>query len=239
MCFKWFHEKRTGKTVLCSAKAERLLRKAVKSGDRELLFRIYRETDDKKIRLAVYEELIRPEKQVSFGGMDWIILDQAGDRQLLLSKYALDGFEFGRNTFQQKNYIGDGQYYTINCSWELSLIRRYLNTELISAFSADDRNRIVRVDTDPVFVLSLDEYMKYAKSSVAVRAAFSEDGTEAICWSRSSAGHEVHNAVYKTSYYVFENRTDLESVPSSEWGYANYGFDHVLSIRPALWVRIS
>ena len=58
------------KKVLSTAEAVMLLTKAETNGDRGLLFRIWRETEDEKIRFSVYEDLIRSEKQVRFGGMD-------------------------------------------------------------------------------------------------------------------------------------------------------------------------
>ena len=104
------------KKVLGTAEAVMLLTKAETNGDRELLFRIWRETEDEKIRFSVYEDLIRSEKQVRFGGMDWIVLDQTEDRQLLLSKYALKGFKFGDDKSKRIHYEGEGYYYTFNCT---------------------------------------------------------------------------------------------------------------------------
>ena len=230
--------------VFSTQDAGNFLKKAEENGDRQLLFRIYRETKDDKIRCAAYEDLIRSEKQVSFGGMEWIVLDQLADRQLLLRKYALKDFQFGEAAFKHIHYEGEGYYYTMTCSWELSLVRRYLNTEFYSNFSAEEQNRIIPVNNDHVFLLSLEEYEKYAKTGIVVKAAFSEDKISRTCWSRSAKGWEVNHGEWKTAFYTFKSVKDLEKVPSnmnprsiSDIGVEE--FDRIFSIRPAVWVRLS
>ena len=230
--------------ILSSGSAENLLKKAEINGDRRLLFRIWRETNDDKIRFAVYEKLIRSEKQVRFGGMEWIVLDQVEDRQLLLRKYALDGFRYGDGNNKQINYEGEGCYYTFNCTWGISLIRYYLNSEFYANFSAEEQSRIIRVNADPVFVLSCDEYGKYSKTGIAVRAAFTENKACVTCWSRDQAGEEVHHGEWKPCFGTFIPMKDLDKIPSAdilsfEGGLGRAEFDRVLSIRPAVWVRLS
>lgn len=222
------------------------LEDAVKSGNRAKLFRIYRGADDDSIRFAAYENLIRSEEQISFGGMEWIVLDKTEDRQLLLSKYALKGFVFGQTDFRKKHYEGENYYYTIHCAWEMSQVRSYLNNDFLKGFSEEDKNRIIKINGDRVFILSLDEYLKYAADSVAVRAAFSKDKSEAVCWSRTQAGSNIEHGEWKTTYYTFGPRKsglfeqkilrlDLDEIPT-KYDLGKAEFDTVKSIRPAMWI---
>ena len=84
-----------------------------RTNDSALLIRF--RTNDHKL-VATHTE-----KQVRFGGMDWIVLDQTEGRQLLLSKYALKGFKFGDDKRKRIHYEGEGYYYTFNCTLEMSL----------------------------------------------------------------------------------------------------------------------
>ena len=125
----------------------------------------------------------------------------------------------------------------------MSLIRYYLNSEMFGNFTPEEQSRVIRVNADPVFVLSVDEYRKYRKTSIALRAAFTENKTCETCWSRDQAGEEISHGEWKPCFNTFIPMKDLEKIPSIdtlrfEGDIGRAEFDRVLSIRPALWVRI-
>ena len=125
----------------------------------------------------------------------------------------------------------------------MSLIRYYLNSEMFGNFTPEEQSRVIRVNADPVFVLSVDEYRKYRKTSIALRAAFTENKTCETCWSRDQAGEEISHGEWKPCFNTFIPMKDLEKIPSIdtnrfEGDNGRAEFDRVLSIRPALWVRI-
>ena len=101
---------------------------------------------------------------ISFGDIQWRVLDTQDDRVLLLSEYIID----------LRPYHGTEGSIT----WEHSDIRAWLNGEFYNRFSAEERARInvtqvVNNDnpwfgtpggnntTDRVFLLSLDEVVRY------------------------------------------------------------------------------
>ena len=119
---------------------------------------------------------------VEFGGIEWRVLDIQDDRVLLLSEYILE--------FRSTMESGRREIAT----WETGSLRRYLNTDMVSSFSPEDRERIIetaipnkgnpwyprvedRDDTvDKLFLLSLDEVIKYFGDSgqIANRQTYSQ-----------------------------------------------------------------
>ena len=101
---------------------------------------------------------------IEFGGHTWLVLDVQSDRMLIITE----------GIVRQQRHHPDSARVT----WETSLVRRYLNTVFYNSFSAQDRAQIHETtlttadnpwfgtaggnDTvDKVFLLSLDELVKY------------------------------------------------------------------------------
>lgn len=87
---------------------------------------------------------------VSFGPYEWVVLRTDGNNALLLSKYGLARMPY--SYFTERGSI----------SWADSLPRVWLNGEFLNGFSADERSRIVPVETesgvmDLAFLLSMGE----------------------------------------------------------------------------------
>jgi len=133
--------------------------------------------EDMKQRIAelILERELRPFggfEQISFGGYDWLILDEDDDKMLLLSTYILE----------HRVYHDE----LVPITWAESDVRKYLNGEFYDSFTASDRARIIETrvvnddhpwefpwhsqsplplggdDTDDhIFLLSLDEVLHY------------------------------------------------------------------------------
>lgn len=172
--------------------------------------------------------------------IDWIILDRSGDKVLLLSLYVLEISDYGSNS-----------------KWEDSKVREWLNGSFLeTAFSQDERSRIVRTtilpsnspryNTDPgnatedsIFILSLDEVLKYFSDSLAyTRTPYAERifQEKVKLWSSSDQGHVwLRTPGAKTNI-------DTTIIYSSSSGYSiSYYGDYVTKkhggIRPAIWVN--
>jgi len=104
---------------------------------------------------------------MSFGGYDWRVLDIQGNQALLLSELILEKRAYDEEFAE---FVGT--------TWENCTLRRYLNNEFYNSLSANDRSCIIaktnvnyknpwygtnggRDTQDKVFLLSLDEVVKY------------------------------------------------------------------------------
>lgn len=242
---------------LNTRKAQKLLQKAEKNGDQALLFKIYREAEDAGIRFAVYQKLVREEKQVCFGGMEWFVLKEEDDCQLLLSKYALKSMTFGNET-TQKHYEGEGMYHTVHCSWKQSMIRAFL-TKLYLDLPEEDRKLVLPVSTegnygsyniltevcegqaktvDRMFVMSICDYLQYCRTSIALRTSFHSDGTAACCWSRTEGNTFIQHGIWTTTYAAFGPADDLEIIPEKySPNIVSVRIDKTADIRLAIWIK--
>ncbi len=162
------------------------------------------------------------------GNTEWIVLAKEDGKILVISKYAIE----------EKLY--NTEYTSI--TWEKCTLRSWLNNEyLTSAFSNDERSRIIEVSinnpdnakygtdggnntTDKVFLLSIDEVNKYFTSDSARKAVLS-DGTSVWWWLRSPGDHSGTAAGVSSFGSV------------SEIGY--YVSLKNEAVRPALWIDIS
>ena len=184
--------------------------------------------------------------------IEWLVLDYAADRVLLLSRYALDCQPYEKIIFK-KNY-----------TWETSSLREWLNGDFINAaFSAEEKAMIPSVtvsanrnpdcsrdpgnDTeDKVFLLGILEAEKYFQNDEAricvptayaiancdkknrVTINYTQDGT-ATCrwWLREPAGPS--NNIINSAYVSGDG--DVNSYGESIMGEN--------CVRPALWIDIS
>ena len=111
-------------------------------------------------------------EMISFGGYDWLVLDEVDDKMLVLSNVILES----RPYHESEDTI----------TWADSDMRRYLNEDFYTTFSASDRARIIETPlinddhpwtfpwgdqrpfpyggddtTDYIFLLSIDEVVRY------------------------------------------------------------------------------
>ena len=167
---------------------------------------------------------------VTFGGSEWRILVVQGSRMLLLSEQVLFTRAF-HDSYEPAN-------------WETSDIRRYLNSDFLHTFSAEERERIVQTQADAindyVFLLSVDEIVTHLRGTVREelngadiwritdennihRIAFDASGRYRWWWTRSAGMTDTTTVNVGLSGYIL-----LDGFPVVEEG----------GIRPAMWVIV-
>lgn len=161
--------------------------------------------------------------------IEWLVLENHGDKVFLLSKYLLIGYS--------------NKAESANTTWENSEIRQWLNNEFINKiFTKQEQDLILITDVvnndnaqygnvagnntkDKLFLLSLDEVKKYFPSDKQ-RATTYKSGAPHRWWLRSP-GNEQGDTSYvfsKGSIVLFGDYSKCESM---------------LGIRPALWINAS
>ena len=253
-------EKARQKAAREQEKAEaRLPGLIAKTDDPGLLCRYYRETKKDETRFTIYEKLTRKEPVVSFGEMDWFVLKQEENRQLLLSR-CLPGkyLPFARGLEGRKNYEGEGWYITYpDLQWSSSELRRYLNGEFTDRFSAEEKSRILPVrigpdpeksvclkneeearaagsgETDHVFLLSRTEIRECAENRLGIRIAFTGKHTVQGWWTRTvSQETSIEHGHWKPTACCCSSSGDPEKNPD----FQSLPFDSSEAVRPVLWI---
>ena len=204
---------------------------------------------------------------ITFGAIEWRVLDVQDDRALLISEYILFERAYHTDGATQNEIWVDGGIWAdgfdwsrLNTTWEHSDIRAYLNGEFLSSFSAADRSRIAEVtntnidnqwlgtsggnDTnDRIFLLSLEEVVRY----------FGDSGQ---LWNRPDGGWGWIADQYsdaRVAYVAGEawaswwwlrspgNGSDTAALVGSDGGVDmnGNGVDNVYGgVRPALWLNL-
>ena len=166
--------------------------------------------------------------------IEWIVLDRADSRILVLSKYTLD----------EKYFHEEGK----PMFWSDSLIRRWLNSDFLSdkvfteaerdricptSITEKDRNGIEHTTTDGIFLLSESEVKQYfpllesriTKGTPISRAYFGEWGLR----SYKNQGLGANGLQYcSRKGRIITKRQDLPN------GYIN----RTGGVRPAMWINV-
>ncbi|MCR5042318.1 MAG: DUF6273 domain-containing protein [Clostridia bacterium] len=152
--------------------------------------------------------------------VEWLVLEKVGNRELLLSKYALD----------YKSFSGYGS----GTAWEESDTRQWLNSEFWNAaFSAEEQKRIVSVKRDKIFLLSVEEANKYFSSNIERQCS----GTE-YCFKRGAqkcSGERCFWLLRSTNKTVDDNGRIREE---TEYDRGVVLVPNFSAVRPAMWVRL-
>lgn len=113
--------------------------------------------------------------KIRFGKYDWFVLDKQDDRMLIITEKVIE----------------KRPYHHEECevTWEICDMRKYLNNEFYNSFNKTDRERMVEVvnenndnswygtrggntTTDKIFLLSVDEVIKYFGDSGQIRTRY-------------------------------------------------------------------
>jgi len=171
---------------------------------------------------AVLYPLWRAAKQsIKFGGYDWRILEKYNGKMLLLSEKAIVSQPF-HDTFE-------------DVAWESSSIRKYLNGVFLASLPQEERSKIV----DEIFLLSIDEVLKYFGKSGSGGKFFIDDEynhvRKAVCldgslskWILRTPGNQsgfIANVTVDGRISVTGDFVNRKSTPLFNVG-----------VRPALWV---
>jgi len=118
--------------------------------------------------------------KVVFGGYTWLVLEESADRMLILTEDVIE---------TQKQY--HSEYVAI--TWADCDLNKYLNNEFYNRFNAEDKKRILvepvvtnknpwygtdggRARKDPIFLLSIEEVVKYFGDSGQLKKGARNDG---------------------------------------------------------------
>ena len=158
---------------------------------------------------------------ITFGNIDWIVLDIQNDRALILSKDIIENRPYNKEK---------------TVTWETSDIRKYLNSKFYKNFTEEEQQIIVETlldnkskdknrkggnkTNDKIFLLSIEETIKYFVNDSNRVAMFKNE--KDWWWMRSPAGNNNYFAVV----------SDKGDVTGNYFQKFNSG------VRPALWIKI-
>jgi len=183
---------------------------------------------------------------VSFGGYYWRVLDVQDDRALIITE----------TITERRPYNVERTAVT----WETSTLRAYLNGEFLQKFTREDQDRIAETrvqnpdnpwfdtpggndTTDKIFLLSLDEVVKYFGDSGRLRNRPSE--AEWVSDQYNSARRAVDVNGWASWWWLRSPGDDSDSAA----GVGVDGVVHVCggdagvtgaggAVRPALWLNL-
>ena len=203
---------------------------------------------------------------IEFGGYDWRVLDVQGSMVKVISEYIIENRAY---------------HHTLEAvTWETSDIRRWLNDDFINRFSEADRARIVETTvinndnpwdfsemggyvrtpggndtTDMIFLLSIDEVLRYFGDSgeVARGSTMSASEREAyggdMWWGMgiNDQYNDARTARYFDGWYSawwlrspgFDSSAAAIIYTSGSLLFPGYGVIWSLpSVRPAMWINL-
>ena len=189
--------------------------------------------------------MIISKETISFGGYDWLVLDEQNGMMFIITK----------------NITAYRQYNTIDTSitWEnCDLRNKYLKNEFYNSFTLEDKQHIVtttilnennqfsnthggNATQDEIFILSLSEYVHYFCDDTSVRQLADKDMTS-LCEikyypaSRQSKDDKKSVAIWLRSPGIYDNSV----VYVNSVGCIKAGGDRInrtYGVRPALWLK--
>ncbi len=176
--------------------------------------------------------------------VEWLVLDNQGDRMLVISRYGLDCQQY--NTERT------------DVTWETCTLRGWLNSEFYNtAFNESEKAAVItttidnpdnahrgtiggNATTDNVFCLSIDEAERYFASGEARAAKATPYAVQRGAYASTSSQWYAGNCVWWLRS-PGPSQDDASGVGST--GGVDYGGDRVRSdkvaVRPALWIGIN
>jgi len=199
---------------------------------------------------------------ISFGSYNWHVLDVKSDKALLITE----------NIIEKRKYCNE--YKT---TWETCNLRNYLNTDFLQNFTEEQQNKIedtllINRDNpwygtdggigtrDKIFLLSLEEVIKYFGDSGQLKNRFSNDidcindqynskriakhDNVAYWWWLRTPGEDAGSAVgvsYDGIIYVYGYGVSCATAYNPAWEHQIamiYAGENNGGVRPALWLKL-
>ncbi len=175
--------------------------------------------------------VIQEKKRVTFGGVEWIVLEEEHGKALLISDKILE----------KRAYHSVGGSIT----WDNSEIREYLNGEFYKkTFTESEKKKILETPVennsnsqygvpagkptvDKLFLLSLGEAEKYFGGSVEVLRGIDIKTGEVSWWHLRSPGEADDVAACVNAFGLIDYHGVVGGVTVSSGG-----------VRPAMWIRV-
>ncbi len=178
--------------------------------------------------------------------IEWIVLDNQGDKMLVISKLGLD--------YQPYNIE------RTDITWEMCSLRRWLNSSFYDkAFSESEKELILEVvnenadnaaygtqggnqTNDKVFLLSIDEASRYfvsdeSRTTQATAYSVSKGSSSKCAWWLRSPGDKQNNSskVGSSGYIAYLNK--MSGVYGN--GTSSKQEPDCSAVRPALWIAVN
>jgi len=209
------------------SRADSLARQGDNAGAYDVLDRLgrYRGAVKRKTGLQAAAMGSRSAENMSFGGYEWLVLEERDGMALLLLEVIEEKLpynEAGTKTSWESCALRawlNGAFYN---SFDEAHRARIAHTAVINSKNAEYRTRAGGDTTDYIFLLSLEEAKLYFADDAA-RAARSRDGRAAWWWLRSPGMDTTEAAVV---------------LSDGSLGYAGSGVNYYdRGVRPAMWVK--
>ena len=162
---------------------------------------------------------------IQFAGINWRILDIVGSQALLISENIITRRAF-HHTFE-------------NVSWETSEIREYLNGDFVNRKSREEQARIRIVSDDKVFLLGVDEVLRFFGDSGRI-----EDGALAMLSDGYNEARIALSLHGEPSWWWLRDSGEMPTLAAfvDEYGQI-YLLGFVVSwsgggVRPSLWLEL-
>ena len=177
--------------------------------------------------------------EVTFGELEWKVLDKQEDKILLLTKYAIDDVAYQEYWMSYPTYAESTLYRWLDASYNIGFVPTYLKasseemalvlpSKLTTAANPQYGTDSGGEFTDRFFILSREEVTKYLPNP-ADRIAYRLDRPDtAVYWWLRDKGKTTSDALGVDMYGDISNE-----------GYQIYAANFALFARPAVWISIT
>jgi len=205
---------------------------------------------------------IKTDDVISFGSYNWRVIDVKRDKALLITE----------NIIEKRKYCNE-----YKATWKTCNLRIYLNSEFLQNFTEEQQNKIedtllINKDNpwygtdggigthDKIFLLSLEEVIKYFGDSGQLKNRFSNDidnindqynskriakhGNDAYWWWLRTPGEDAGSVVgvsYDGIIYVYGYNVSYAMAYNPAMGHQIgmiYAGENNGGVRPALWLHL-
>lgn len=177
--------------------------------------------------------------------IEWVVLEKQGDKALVVSKYALSSFA----------YMSD-ESATPPITWEMSSVRKWLNGTFYEEAFSNNEKAIIETTTvtaaadpdyvtsivlgndtqDKVFLLSVDEVMKYFPTENDKLCQVTEVGEARYAEYYGYVSDEGNCFWWTRS----QSSSSWSAMAVTAWGdfQSNHSDTTDIAVRPAMWISI-
>ncbi len=155
--------------------------------------------------------------------IEWLVLEKADKKALLISKYVLDGKQFDTGIIYQ---------------WGSCGLRRWMNTEFVQSAFGDDEQRLIMSKEDKVFCLDEGEVNRYFPTSekkkcvptaYALNKGVECQGKFCPWWTRTGYLKKESASYYYVKFITESGTFEKDDIDVRRERYG---------VRPAMWIDL-